>query len=148
MNSALNERKIKMLDMKKNGATFEEIGKAFNISKQRVAQIIGGQIKSHFKEISPDACVYPYLRKWMNDNKITKAELTRRLYGNTCPNNQRFVRGILRGSNRGVNKTIIDKWLTVTGLTYEKLFERDESNSLIIECPISSIEVVESEETL
>ena len=119
------KRIFQMLEMKKNGATYDEIGKAFNVSKQRVAQIIGDEVKGHFKLITPNVCIYPNLRKWMNDNRITKSELTRRFYGNTTPNNIVAVGNFLRGTTKAVTKKHIDKYIAITGLTYEQLFEEE-----------------------
>ena len=112
------KRKLEMFEMSQKGATFEEIGKAYNISRQRVAQIIGGRMKPHFTPIAPNKCIYPNVRKWMNDNRISKAELTRRLYGNTGSDNQHRVRMVLLGERKDMLKSTLDKYLEVTGLTY------------------------------
>lgn len=120
-----NERKFEMLEMAKKGCTYQEIGETFHISKQRVYQIIGGRFKHRFKAITPQNCIYPNIRKWMNDNRITQAELTRRLYHNSHVENQGHVSAFLHGKKKGLMKSTIDKWLTVTGLTYEQLFEQD-----------------------
>lgn len=116
------ERKAEMIEMRENGYTYHEIGKAFGISRQRVQTLIGGQMKSHFRRTTPEDCIYPNLRKWMNDNRITRAELCRRLYGDTHPNNRAKCCEFLKGINQRASKRTIDKYLSVTGLTYEELF--------------------------
>lgn len=119
------ERTAKMVEMRENGSTYQEIGKAFGLSRQRVCQMIGGQVRSHFKKITPEDCIYPILRKWMNDNHITRADLCRRLYGNTHPKNSSRCRAFLKGINQEAKKNTIDKYLMVTGLTYEELFKTE-----------------------
>lgn len=47
------ERKAEMIEMRENGYTYHEIGKAFGISRQRVQTLIGGQMKSHFRRTTP-----------------------------------------------------------------------------------------------
>ena len=120
-----HERTTKMLEMSKSGISYDEIGKTFDISKQRVCSLIGGQLKHHFRPISPESCVYPNLRKWMNDNHVSNSELSRRLYGNTSGTNQEAIRYFLRGKGRDTRKSVIDKYLAITGLTYEELFETE-----------------------
>lgn len=123
-----NERISKMLEMHENGSSYEEIGKAFNLSRQRVFQLIGGRVKTHFIELSPDDCIYPNLRKLLNDNRITRLGLCRMLYGSN-PSKYQNVYDFLRGRNTRTTKYTIDKYLKVTGLTYEELFETDEPNT-------------------
>ena len=123
-----NERKSKMIEMRENGFTYQEIGEAFNISKQRVYSIIGGQLKNYHKTITVEQCVYPNLRKWMNDNCITRTEMCRRLYGNSHPVLVQTVVNFLKGKTNNIRKSMIDKYLSVTGLTYEELFERRSDN--------------------
>ncbi len=47
-----NERKAKMLEMHNNGATYEQIGKAFNLSRQRAFQILNP--KSEIDELKEE----------------------------------------------------------------------------------------------
>ena len=77
-----------------------------------------------FKEITPDMCIYKNLREWMNIHKINRAELTRRC----CEGTSNEVYRILLGKY-SPSKHFIDKLIAVTGLTYEVLFEEDESEN-------------------
>lgn len=123
MKKVTEERTRQMIGMRKKGSTYEDIGKAFNISKQRVYSLIGDQVKNRFKEITSESCVYPNLRKWMNDNRITRAKLCEMLYGNRHPVNRNYISSFLKGNTQRVTRETIDKYLMVTGLTYEELFE-------------------------
>ena len=120
-----NERKAKMIEMKKNGVTYAEIGKTFNLSKQRVYSIIGGQFKAYYRELTPEDCIYPNVRKWLNDNRISRAELCRRVYGSNNSNARTSNHNFLTGKARDMRKSTIDKYLKATGLTYEELFETE-----------------------
>lgn len=116
------EREAQMIKMKQNGATYRELATTFGISRQRVFSIIGGQFQNHFKEITADECVYPKLRQWLNENRITRAELCRMLAGNTHPRSYSSVLDFCRGNTSRITKQVIDRYLLVTKLTYEELF--------------------------
>lgn len=123
----MNEaRTAEMLNMREQGMTFKEIAIAYNISKQRVHQIIGRENKSYFITIRKDCCVFDAIRNWMNENKISMAELTRRLYGNSGVGNQKLTKSRLSGKFE-LKKTFIDKILTITNLTYEEAFKRSDT---------------------
>ena len=126
MTKAFIERKNKMIELYKEGLTYQEIGEKFNVSRQRVYQMIGGHIRDYFKPITSEECIYPNLRKWMNDNRVNRPELCRRLYGHTHPNLSLMVNHFLKGSIRQLSKITIDKYINVTGLTYEELFDTGE----------------------
>ena len=69
-------------------------------------------------------CTYPNVRKWLNENKITYRELICRLGWEHCGDNYTYLGNWLRGRNYP-KKQIIDKFLSITGLTYEKFFETE-----------------------
>lgn len=119
------ERNEEMVRMRQNGATYAEIAKRFGVSKQRVSMILGQADGAKFKPFTPERCVYPILRKWPNDNKVSVAELTRRMYGNASANNHKYVRVILRGCSKDIRKPTIDKLIKATGLKYEQLFYKE-----------------------
>ena len=110
------------------GMTMREIATKHGLSHQRVHQIIGGKtknVKNWFKEITPEMCIYPNLRNWMNDNRITRAELCRRIWGYTQTNLHMRVSAYLTGET-APHKNTIDKLIEVTGLSYEELFTTDD----------------------
>lgn len=104
------------------GMRYEQIGKKYGISRQYVYQLIGGETKSRFKTLTEKDCIYPNLRKWMNENKVSRVELTRRLFGNGYANNQNYLCNWLKGKRYPLKKNI-DRLIKVTGLTYEELFK-------------------------
>lgn len=123
----MSERAEQMKKLRLQGMSYEEIGKAFDISRQRVYQIIGGTEMNYFKEIKPDECVYPNLRKWLNENRINRPKLTRLMYSEEkyAPTRWEIVCRALEGAN--CRKTTIDRILKATGLTYEEAFGRNDA---------------------
>ena len=118
-------RKQYLESLRDKGFTYDEIGKQCGISKQRVQQIIGKESKGTFRALTADRCIYDGLRKWMNENHITVTELTRRLYGNTSPNNYHSTYVRLNGLKKDISKSFIDKVLAITNLTYEEAFKQE-----------------------
>jgi transcriptional regulator len=62
-------RKEKMIELRKQGMTYEEIAKEVGTSRQRVYQIIGGNYRRH-RKFKEDEIVYAGLRNWMNDHDM------------------------------------------------------------------------------
>lgn len=123
------DRNAEMVKMRESGATYTEIAKRFGVSRCRVWQMVGRDRGLTFRPLSFERCVYPNLRKWMNENKITKAELTRRMRGNSASKNATEIDSFLLGKTEGMAKKTIDKLILVTGLPYEVLFSKEESAS-------------------
>ena len=119
------ERDEEMVRMRQNGASYAEIAKRFGVSKQRVSMILGQADGAKFKPFTPERCVYPILRKWLNDNKVSAAELTRRMKGNASATSHSQVSDLLRGKSKGLQKQTIDKLIKATGLKYEQLFYKE-----------------------
>ena len=124
-NSKQEKESIKrqMIEMHDSGKTYYEIGEAFGISRQRVFQMIGGDGgPRYFRYITADACIFNGIRKYMNDNKVSFMEMTRRIHGETGPRYYQYTKGKLNGTIQ-LTKKYIDKLLEITGLTYEVAFE-------------------------
>jgi DNA-binding CsgD family transcriptional regulator len=119
----MNERQQKMIEMHEQGMTYEAIGQKLGISKQRVFQLIGDVRKGRHRTITEKECVYVGIRNRMNENKISRTALSRKVYGTTHPNQYRCLERALKGSN--CSKYVIDNILKVTGLTYEEAFKLD-----------------------
>lgn len=119
-------RRMKMLMLREQGLTYREIAEKLGVSNQYVSMVCGKFEPAHFQYIG-DNCVYPNLRNWMNEHKVSRREFLRRmgLTGNNG-NYERFA-SYMRGESHP-RKQYIDKMLAVTGLTYEKLFYREGNN--------------------
>ena len=122
----MNEsRKKQMQEDRESGMTFAEIGKKYGISSSRVGQILGRHCVKNFQPVRN--CIYPNLAKWMNENKISRAELTKRIYGNSDATNALRIASYIRGET-DIPKRTIDKLLKVTGMTYEVLFQKEDNH--------------------
>lgn len=118
-----DEVKARMKELSFEGLTYEEIGKIYGISKQRVFQIIGSRDVRKWKYIKPEDCVWIGIWRWMNQNRISMAELCRLYYGNSMSENRNRLKRRLKNENvRNIDKLFIDKMLAITGLTYEEAF--------------------------
>lgn len=110
---------------REQGMTYAQIAEKYGVSKQTVGQVCGKAQPYMFRAVTEN-CVYPNLRRWMNDNKVSIKELLRMMgktpYVNTCKN----MSGYLRGEN-DPPKVIIDDMLKATGLTYEEMFYREDA---------------------
>ena len=111
-----------------NGMTLREIAEKYGVSKQAVAQACGSHNVSFFKKFDEERCVYPNLRKWLNENKVSVKEFLRRSgltsSGTISKRYAMYFRGQVYPT-----KLVIDKMLAVTGLTYEELFYREEDSN-------------------
>ena len=113
---------------REKGLTYREIAEKYGVSYQAVAQACGKSQPIRFRFWTKDMCIYPNVRKWLNENKITYRELFRRLGWETCGKNYTYLGNWLRGENYP-RKQIIDKFLSVTGLTYEQFFDTKEKEN-------------------
>lgn len=107
------------------GMKYKDIAAKHGVCYQTVAQACASFCRARFTEHKPESVVYPNLRRWMNDNKITKAEFVRRM--GKVPRSETLapLSDWLRGDYYPSKKNI-DKMLAVTGLTYEELFATEE----------------------
>ena len=101
-----------------NGMTYREIAEKYGVSCQCVhicCMNNGGVSK---KEISPRGCIYPNLRKWLNEDKDRQNRFIQAM--KDYP-----VREYMKGE-RQPKKNAIDLMLKVTGMTYEELFKEED----------------------
>lgn len=118
------DKKAQMIALRDQGLKQKEIAERFGVSHQYVAKICGQQSPGHFIPVG-DSCVYPNLRKWMNENKITRTELLRRMGLTIHEKNYTKLCLLMTGSSTP-RKDYIDKLLKITGMTYEVMFWRAE----------------------
>ena len=105
------------------GLTYREIAEKYGVSHQAVSQACA-QRMGYFKPYTKEEVVYPNLRKWLNENEISRSEFTRQL--NRIPNStsRTQVSEWFRGRCYPTKK-IIDRIIAMTGLSYEKLWEEE-----------------------
>ena len=122
----MTERAREFLAARDSGMTYKEIAIMFGVSRQRVHQVCGKYNPHRFQFITETGCIYPNWRKWMNDNKVSRYELVRRMGLIASQTNYVLtVSGYMNGEYEP-KKWFIDKLLEVTGLKYEVLFYKGE----------------------
>ena len=113
------------------GMTHQQIADKFGVSRQTVAQACARYSPNRFRPYTEKEVVYPNLRKWLNDNKVCRSEFCRRLgivgFGTAYPNLGGWFSGV-----RYPNKTNIDKILSITGLTYEELWQTEVASDVLM----------------
>lgn len=114
--------------LRQEGYTYKEIADKVGCSRQNIQDVLARYNASQFKGFSKDRCVYDGLRKWLNENKCSLAELLRRIYGMnvSSPTHTRWA-SLLRGEHR-FTMPDIDAVIDVVGLTYEELFRTEADN--------------------
>ena len=115
--------KNQILEDRASGMTFKEIGEKHGISRQRVCAICKGSNRKNFQFVYESGCIYPNLRAWMNENKVSRSEFVRRTKFEWCPANITKFAKIMRGEIKDVRKSWIDEMLRITGMSYEMLFD-------------------------
>ena len=106
------------------GETYDAIAKRFGVSRQAVWSNLNVKRKP-WQDITLAECIYPNLRGWMNDNRVSVPELAKRVTGDR-DGGARSVRKWIAGY-MNPNKKNIDKLLSVTGLTYEEMFAEEQN---------------------
>lgn len=111
----------KYVELRKRGLTHKEIGEVEGAHEAKVRCAINNYA-TRFRGITPARCIYAGLRKWLNENECTVAELAQRIYGEayTKVTRNRYYK-LLRGDHC-MTMADIDDMISVTGLTYEELF--------------------------
>lgn len=119
----MNNTKEMVLHLHAAGYTQSEIAGMVGVTRQRVSQILHtGKRRKKFKPVTAVVCRYVNVRNWMNENKVSFAELARRV--SSEQNTASYVllrRWLCDGAN--ITKKNIDRLIAATGLSYEKLFE-------------------------
>ena len=105
------------------GLSYTQIAKKYGCSKQNVAQACGKTRENYFAQYTEEQVVYPNLRRWLNENRVSRSEFCRRMGCGWTASNTPRISSYFRGT-RVPAKPIIDKMIEVTGLSYEELWER------------------------
>lgn len=108
------------------GMTYRQIAEKYGVSTQRVQQVCCKHYPYRFRVIT-DKCVYPNLRDWMNRNRISRNELLRRMGESVHPEKIARLSDCMNGKYEP-RKSMIDKLIKATGMSYEVLFAREEDH--------------------
>lgn len=113
-----------MVEDRDAGMTYKQIAEKHGVSHQYVSQVVSTYNPKNFRFITPTGCIYPNLRKWMNDNQVGTSELLRRMYLEPLQGNVERLRAVMQG-HRNPRKDYIDRMIEATGMKYEKLFKEE-----------------------
>lgn len=104
------------------GMKYKEIAEKYGVTYQAVAQACAQKgSDAKFRSYTEKEVVYPYLRQWLNENKVSRSEFMRRLGSSPSGRERGYITHWFRGTYAPTKK-IIDKMLAATGLKYEQLF--------------------------
>lgn len=115
-----NDRKEQIRQLRNQGLKYREIAEKVGVSTQYIAHVCGESNPARFKPAGKE-CVYPNLRKWINENKVSRSELLRRMGIEVNTISLKRLGYYIRGE-ANPRKPYIDNLLKATGLTYEVLF--------------------------
>lgn len=123
MSNKTTKAAVYMAD-REQGLSYRQIAAKHGVSYQAVAQACSKYSPGHFRPFTAEQVVYPNLRRWLNENKVSRGEFIRRM--GLLPEGPNFdrVRNWFSGRCYPIKK-VIDKMLEVTGLTYEQLWETE-----------------------
>lgn len=115
------------IKMRNEGATYEEIGQHFGVSRQRIHTLLGG---GDFKKNAQQYTKIKYkgLKKWFRETNTTFSGFARLIGAkNTTAYIRKIQNWLTEGGERDRTFTIdqIKKMLEVTGMTFEELFEEE-----------------------
>ena len=108
------------LQARAQGLSCTEVAEMFGTSRQNVSFLTCKHMPKEFRGWNKDNCVYPNLRKWLNDHRMSVSVLQAKL---NVPRSTVYT--FCRGENAYCAKSTIDAFLRVTGMTYAELFEED-----------------------
>ena len=115
------------LELRAQGKTCREIAELYGVTTQAVSQVIAQNGTGiGFRAFNETACIYPNLRRWLNENKVSRQQLARLIGLVSYHYSANRVAGWLKGET-DPPKWAIDKLLQLTGLTYEKLFHQEKT---------------------
>lgn len=113
-------KKEQILALRKQGLKHKEIAERLGISEQYSSQVCGAVYPMYATPVGSE-CVYPNLREWMNENRVSRKEFLQRMGLTVHQNNYDRLNSYMTGKYYP-RKPYIDKMLEVTGMTYETLF--------------------------
>jgi len=115
------EQKIQMIEMRKQGKSYQEIAEQFGVTRQRVHQIVNPIFFNPIRcENRLEKYVFPNIAIWMNENGLSLFDV-QELTGI----HERTIYGFLTGRTKPRFDSIC-KIIEVTGMTFEEAFEAKE----------------------
>ena len=115
-------RTLEMVQMRKDGHTYEEIAQAYGMSKQRVYQIIGHTFRGDFDKIKR-----VHLRKFFEETEMSIRKFVFLVFGAYEKTYYLRINKFLEGHDALFTFRQIIKMCEITGLSFEELAAVEES---------------------
>lgn len=109
------EEKQKIIEMRFNGYKVQEIAEKMHVSQATISNYTPKGIYNRSKS----NCKYAGIKEWLRKNGMSQRAFAKRLY---------MSEGTLRAYLSGkinVKKSVIDKMLEITGMSYEECFREE-----------------------
>ncbi len=123
------DRLLEMIKMRLDGCTYQEIANKYGISRQCVCQAIANFTRregsARIRKSPLDRCIYPNLRQWMYENKITLVKLNG-IIGKSLTNTERTSQKMRGESDFKISE--IKAILKESGKTFEYMFSTEKSD--------------------
>lgn len=123
------DRLLEMIKMRLDGCTYQEIADKYGVSRQCVYQAIVNftrrESSTRVRKSPFDRCIYPNLRQWMYENKITLVKLNR-IIGKSLTNTERTSQKMRGESDFKISE--IKAILKESGKTFEYMFSTEKSD--------------------
>ena len=114
----------KAAQMRRDGASYQQIGDAFGVSKQRVQQVLKNQVRLRKCSTDMEKIVYEGIYNYLMDHpRMTFPSLAMLMFGTSGSNENNLVHNLLHGRNCRIGKSAYDRLIAATGMTYEQLFK-------------------------
>ena len=114
-------RTLEMVQMRKDGHTYEEIAQAYGLSKQRVYQIIGQTFRGDFDKIKR-----VHLRKFFERTEMSVRKFAALVFGACDKNYYLKISKFLESNDVHFTFNQIIRMCKITGLSFEELAAIDE----------------------
>lgn len=127
---------INMFALRVKGATLQEIGNEYGITRERVRQILRTYIsKSTSMKRGREGIIFPNISLWLSNNKVSMQEfgtmIQKQKGFNGCKNSGNKVSNRLKGKGQFTLQEV-EIILKITGMTFEEAFKREIQNDKCI----------------
>jgi DNA-directed RNA polymerase, sigma subunit (sigma70/sigma32) len=116
----MKERTRNIISLRERGMSYQEIANIYNVSRQRIHQILKYQPHLNYIE---KVVVYPNLKKWMKENNCNISELNHLMGFNK---NHKAILGKKLKGKADLKLIEAHKLLEVTGLSFEECFCKED----------------------
>lgn len=124
----------KMVEMRMDGTTYQEIGDAFGMSKQNAQDVLSRYYKRlsghRGRGFTIENIAYEGIYDFFDKNKkMTVSRFASLIFGNDAPRNVAKVRGFIIGEHEALFKiSHIKKMCELVGKPFEEVFKLREEN--------------------